>query len=166
MNNIQDRAANGHEDLASTRKVAAPASSQDGELPLGHRVIVLEDDALMRRALIEALEGAGYVAIPTEKGSRALECLSEFKPDLILLDMLLPEMDGFEFLARLRTHPAGAHTPVVILSNLAESLIDCIDPDAAKAIGVAAILPKSLPLSTLLSHLARLLRPERSPRPE
>ncbi len=132
---------------------------------MGSRIIVLEDEALMRRALIDALEGAGYVTIPADKGSRALECLSEFRPDLILLDMLLPEMDGYEFLARLRTHPAGAHVPVVILSNLAESLVDCIDPDAAKAIGVAAILPKSLPLSTLLSHLARLLGPEPSPGP-
>lgn len=145
MNNLEDRTASGDEHRAP-----------------GPRIIVLEDDAARRRALVDALEGAGYVAMSTERGSRALERLSEFKPDVILLDMLLPEMDGFEFLARLRTHPAGAHVPVVILSNLAESLVDCIDPEAASAIGVAAILAKSLPPSTLLSHLARLCRAEPS----
>jgi CheY-like chemotaxis protein len=124
------------------------------------RVIILEDDAPTRQALVEALEGAGYLTCAGERGAEILEQLSEFRPNLILLDMLLPEMDGFEFLARLRTHPMGAEVPVVIVSNLGESLVDCIDPEAARAIGVSAIFPKSIALSTLLAHLARLLRPE------
>ena len=116
----------------------------------------------MRRALVEALEGAGYRTLATAQGSEVLDGLSDFQPDVIILDMLLPQMDGFEFLARLRTHPTGSQTPVIILSNLGDSLVDCIDPDAARTIGVAAILAKSIPLSLLLDRLARLLTPERS----
>jgi CheY-like chemotaxis protein len=119
--------------------------------PRPARIIILEDDALTRQGLREALESAGYLTCADERGAAILEHLSAFEPDLILLDMLLPEMDGFEFLARLQTHPAGARVAVVILSNLAASLVDCIDPDAAKAIGVAAILPKSLPRHTARS---------------
>jgi CheY-like chemotaxis protein len=117
----------------------------------------------MRRALVKALEGAGYLTFATEQGTQVLERLSEFRPDVIILDMLLPQMDGFEFLARLRTHPAGSQISVILLSNLGESLVDCIDPEAAQALGVAAILPKSIPLSLFLTRLAGLFTPERSP---
>lgn len=120
------------------------------------RIVIVEDDALMRQALVEALEGTGYRAFATGRGAHVLDGLDQLRPDLILLDMLLPEMDGFEFLARLRNHPIGTRIPVIILSNLAESLIDCIDPDAARTMGVAAILSKSIPLPLLLEHVGRL----------
>jgi PleD family two-component response regulator len=133
------------------------STNLDSEPRLKPRLVIVDDDLFTRRALAEALGAAGYLTFGTEKSPHILEQLSNLRPDIILLDMLLPEIKGLEILARLGSHAEDAHVPIVILSNLGDSLVDCVDPEAAKAIGVAAVVPKSAPLSTLLDHLSRII---------
>jgi signal transduction histidine kinase/DNA-binding response OmpR family regulator len=83
---------------------------------LGARVLVIEDDETTRAILREMLEREGCRVDLAENGIVALERLAKARPDIILLDLLMPKMDGFEFLAALRTTPGGSGIPIVVLT--------------------------------------------------
>jgi len=77
-------------------------------------VLVVEDDAPIRRGLVDALRFAGYAVLEAENGARGLEMALRTQPDLLLLDVAMPEMDGFEVLQHVReTHPG---LPVIMLT--------------------------------------------------
>jgi CheY-like chemotaxis protein len=82
----------------------------------GQRVLVVEDEKTTRQLLRRMLVGEGWQVREAENGRVALERLAEARPDLILLDLLMPEMDGFEFLAKLRQTPTMRHVPVVVVT--------------------------------------------------
>jgi CheY-like chemotaxis protein len=74
----------------------------------------VEDDFDSRRILGNALTGEGWQVEASENGLLALESLERQKPDIILLDLMMPQMDGFEFLARLRERIEDRSIPVVV----------------------------------------------------
>jgi len=80
------------------------------------RVLVVEDDALTRTALGRAMQGEGWEVALAEHGRAGLERMAESVPDLILLDPMMPEMNGFEFLEALRGHDAWRSVPVVVIT--------------------------------------------------
>src|SRR5262249_61912834 len=80
------------------------------------RVLVVEDDADLRARLRGLLEGEGWEVDEAGDGRAALDCLAQRPPGLILLDLLMPRMDGFEFLAELRRREEGRSIPVVALT--------------------------------------------------
>lgn len=132
-------------------------------LPMpGPRLMVVEDEEEVRAVWVEALEEAGYTVHGFAVGADALAGLSELRPDLILLDMMMPGMDGYEFLARLRTNPASAGIPLLIVSAVGESLSMSIDTRGARTLGVAGILAKPLNLTTLIEHVERVVGPARA----
>lgn len=116
-------------------------------------VFIVEDEAPIRGVLAEALEQNGYRAVGFGDGASALKRLQDTLPDLILLDMRMPEMDGFEFLKRLRANSASAGVPVIIVSGLGEDLLKAIDARAAEKLGVAGIFAKPFDLPTLLRYV-------------
>jgi signal transduction histidine kinase/CheY-like chemotaxis protein len=79
-------------------------------------VLVVEDDADMLYLMQSLLTEAGFDVIMAENGKQALEKLGEHNPSMILLDLIMPVMDGFEFLRRLRDMKEYQYTPVVVLS--------------------------------------------------
>jgi len=79
-------------------------------------VLVVEDDPANREMLCRLLEREGIVATESANGSLALEELARQKPDLILLDLMMPIMDGFEFLSVLRSKPEWMRIPVVVVT--------------------------------------------------
>jgi len=81
----------------------------------GSKVLVADDDAVYRSWLILHLEQAGYAVISAADGVEALSQVQVERPDLILLDAMMPRMDGFEVLKRLKAEPATAGIPVVML---------------------------------------------------
>jgi CheY-like chemotaxis protein len=84
------------------------------------RILLVEDSKTIRIANESALHHAGYEVICAEDGESALVLAHEQKPDLILLDMILPKMSGPEVLHHLKSEPATAEIPVVVLSSLTE----------------------------------------------
>jgi CheY-like chemotaxis protein len=84
------------------------------------RILLVEDSKTIRIANESALHHAGYEVICAEDGESALALAHEQKPDLILLDMILPKMSGPEVLHHLKSEPATAEIPVVVLSSLTE----------------------------------------------
>jgi len=79
-------------------------------------VLVVEDDSATRDMVMKILHKAGCQVIGAQNGVQALEMLAKQSPDLILLDLMMPEMDGFEFVYQLRNHPEWVTIPVVVLT--------------------------------------------------
>src|SRR5262245_39575651 len=88
--------------------------------PNGMTVLVVDDNLQNREVAEGHLVGAGYSALQADGGQRALQMLVEYKPDLVLLDVLMPGMDGFETCRRLRALPEGAGVPVLFLTALGD----------------------------------------------
>ncbi len=84
------------------------------------KILLVEDSKTIRRENEAALLKAGYEVICAEDGESALQLTQEWKPDLILLDMIMPKMNGPEVLAHLKSDPATSQIPVVVVSSLSE----------------------------------------------
>ena len=85
-------------------------------LPSSGRVLVVEDDADMRGLLRRMLEKEGWAMTEAENGRMALEFMAETRPALILLDLMMPEMDGFQFVDELRKHKSWRSIPIVVIT--------------------------------------------------
>ena len=79
-------------------------------------VMVVEDDLITREMMIRMLHKVGWQVLEAENGIAALQHLETMKPDLILLDLMMPQMDGFEFILQLRQHETCSSIPVVVLT--------------------------------------------------
>jgi len=84
------------------------------------KIMVVEDDPAMRDIVTHKLLGNGFEVKQAEDGRKAIDMLEMEKPDLILLDLMLPEVDGFKVLQTIREHKDTgiSSTPVIVLSNL------------------------------------------------
>ncbi|HLA92593.1 MAG TPA: response regulator [Actinomycetota bacterium] len=96
------------------------------------RVLVVDDDALNRRLLTSSLEREGHSTTAVEDGGSALAALAGSPFDLVLLDILMPGLDGIEVLERLKQDPALLHIPVIMISGVedTESIARCIEAGA------------------------------------
>jgi signal transduction histidine kinase/CheY-like chemotaxis protein len=79
-------------------------------------VLIVDDDAGLRQLLRRMLEPEGYTVLEAENGRAALERLRDSSPGAILLDLMMPEMDGFEFVAEFRRHEAWRGIPIVVVT--------------------------------------------------
>jgi DNA-binding response OmpR family regulator len=88
--------------------------------PTQRRILVVEDDIAMREIVVHKLTSNGFSVIEAEDGKKGIELITKEKPDIVLLDLMLPEVDGFQVLETVRKNadPAIAKTPVIVLSNL------------------------------------------------
>ena len=83
-------------------------------------ILIVEDDKFLRELINRKLSGEGFDALEAVDGEEGIKKIKEGKPDLVLLDLILPGIDGFEVLARLREDPEISSIPVIILSNLGQ----------------------------------------------
>ncbi|QXE90103.1 EAL domain-containing protein [Geomonas subterranea] len=81
-------------------------------------VLVVDDDEMMRDLAVAALEQAGFFVAEAENGVIALEQFRQLQPDIVLLDVMMPEMDGFATCRALRALPAGVDVPVLMMTGL------------------------------------------------
>ena len=79
-------------------------------------VVVIDDDARDRRLIVDTLEPEGYSVLTAETGEEGLELVQRERPAVVLLDLLMPGLDGFEVVERLRADPSTADVPVVVLT--------------------------------------------------
>lgn len=84
------------------------------------RILIVDDDPLMRRIVSQTLDRATYDLVEAESGVTGIRSALTEHPDLILLDVMMPEMDGFEVIRRLRSHPMTQGVPIIILTALGE----------------------------------------------
>lgn len=81
-------------------------------------VLIVDDDPTSRETLVAILEGEGYDLKQAKDGIQALQILKQLQPDLILLDVMMPAMDGFEVCRRIRSTPPLAEVPIILLTAL------------------------------------------------
>jgi DNA-binding response OmpR family regulator len=116
------------------------------------RVLVIEDDESIRAALAEALDLEGYAVETAANGALALDKVRVAQPDVIILDLMMPVMDGWAFMKACRSEALCAGIPVLVTSayrKLAET---------APELHVQACLAKPFDLDVLLGAVERLLR--------
>jgi two-component system, chemotaxis family, chemotaxis protein CheY len=115
----------------------------------GATVMVVEDDHDIRDSLAVALADAGYEVLEASNGQIALERLETVEPGVILLDLMMPVLNGLEFLVRFRENPRWSQIPVIVAS--ANRGYDASD------LGAFAVLRKPLDLNVLLESVKSAL---------
>ena len=117
-------------------------------------MLVVDDSATIRKILALTLEGAGYVVVAEPDGERAVERLAQFVPDLILLDITMPKLDGYEVCKRIRKDARTARVPVVMLSGK-DGFFDKVK---GRMVGATEYLTKPFQAPAVLEVIARHCR--------
>src|SRR5690606_545244 len=103
------------------------------------RVAVVEDDMAIAQMYRVKFQSLGWEVETAANGKLGLELAEVMKPDIILLDLMMPEMTGDEMLAKLREEPWGEKTKVIILTNMGEQEA----PESLKKLGVTKFIVKA-----------------------
>ncbi|MBI4840297.1 MAG: response regulator [candidate division NC10 bacterium] len=119
------------------------------------KILVVDDEALLRAMLQDALEEAGYAVVVAENGRDGIASAKAHRPDCILLDVMMPGLDGYETCAAIKADPDLAAIPVVLISATTDLRV----VDRAEQVGAAEVLPKPVPLEQLQQALAIALNP-------
>jgi HAMP domain-containing protein/signal transduction histidine kinase/CheY-like chemotaxis protein len=157
---VVDLAAQSEMTIEVAHEVSAAHLIDDRDnIVQGDRVaLIVENDPAFAGVMVEAARQRGFKALTTAFGAYALTLTDQFKPDLITLDLFLPDMDGWQVLARLKNDMATRHIPVWVIST-DESR------DRALRSGALAFLPKPVEsqaiLDNALAALARYIEAER-----
>ena len=106
---------------------------------MAKKVLIIEDDKFLRELIARKISEQGYEVFEAEDGSAGFKKIKEIKPDLILLDLILPTVDGFEVLAQLKKEVTLSSIPVIILSNLGQKE----DVEKGLKLGAAGYLIKA-----------------------
>ena len=110
-------------------------------------ILIVDDDRLCTELAKRTIQGKGYEVITAQDGEEALEALKKRIPDLILLDVQMPKMDGYTFIIEKVNNPAFTNIPVIVLSSLEKTA------PLFKRHGVKAYLIKPLNIPDLLEKL-------------
>ena len=102
-------------------------------------MLLVEDDVFMSDLLTQTLARAGFEVANAKTGGEGVKLFQEWHPDIILLDLILPDQNGFEALRQIRRLPGGPEEKVIVLSNLSRET----QGEEASRLGVADYLVKS-----------------------
>jgi CheY-like chemotaxis protein len=121
-------------------------------------IVIVDDHEAVRDALLGMVEEAGYPAVAFSNATAALARIAEHRPALVLLDMMMPEIDGADFLARLGRMSEGRNVPVIVVSAIGH-LLQGLRRSETDAAGVAEVLPKPVSYTTLIGTIQRVIGP-------
>jgi CheY-like chemotaxis protein len=117
------------------------------------RVLVVDDSTVIRDLIAVNLELEGYDVLRAGDGLEALELVAAERPDLVTVDVVMPRLDGFEMVERLRADPGTADIPVVMVTGRASAA----DRARGEEVGVDAYLTKPFEPAELVETVARLI---------
>jgi CheY-like chemotaxis protein len=117
------------------------------------RVLVIDDEADVRLLYRVNLRHAGYEVLEAEDGQRGIDAALEHRPDAVVLDLMLPRIDGFEVLRALRADPGARETPVLVLTADVRS----DDHRACYELGADDVITKPFVPEALTQGIARML---------
>ncbi|QOJ21021.1 MAG: Hpt domain-containing protein [Gammaproteobacteria bacterium] len=133
---------------------ADPAPARRKKTAVPPTVMVVDDSLTVRKVTCRLLEREGCDVLIAKNGAEAVEILQEATPDVMLIDLEMPKMNGFELIKKVRANPATAYMPIIIISSRTAEKHRTI----AKDLGVNVFLGKPYQEEELLNHLSDLLR--------
>jgi len=119
----------------------------------GQRVLIAEDEPHIVESLRFILSREGYEVADAPDGEAAWDSLAQARPDLLILDVMLPRLNGFDVLRRLRASPDGAGLPVIMLTAKGQAQ----DRRTAQDAGADAFITKPFSNRDVVEHVRRLL---------
>ncbi|MBD3755595.1 MAG: EAL domain-containing protein [Gammaproteobacteria bacterium] len=133
-----------------------PDLSMENDQPTAHptRILVIDDDMSTRLTLVKILQKSGYMVEQAVNGEAGLHCFKNFRPDLVLLDVIMPIMDGYETCQAIRQLPGQAATPILMLTGLDD--VEAID--SAFAAGATDFITKPINWPLLIRRVRYALR--------
>lgn len=117
-------------------------------------ILVVEDERDLAELLLYNLNRAGYSVTVASTGRQGLEAVSMRTPDLILLDIMLPELSGTEVAGRIRANPATSHVPIIMLTAKSSE----VDQVVGLTVGADDYVPKPFSMKVLLARVEAVLR--------
>jgi CheY-like chemotaxis protein len=127
-------------------------SRERGQQP-ARKILVVDDEALLRAMMSDGLEAAGHRVVVAATGEEGLRLAKAERPDCILLDIMMPGIDGFETCAAIKADPDLAHIPVLLTSATTDLRV----VDRAEQVGASTVLPKPVPIEELQHAVALAL---------
>jgi CheY-like chemotaxis protein len=121
-------------------------------------ILLVEDEELLRAGVQEMLELQGYEVVTAQNGRSALACISEHPVDLIITDLVMPQMDGIDFVEQLRK--INPDVPVIVVSGSTRNIMQRYGIDTIQVPGANASIPKPFKGADLLAQIQHLLQPQ------
>ena len=116
--------------------------------------LIIDDDFVMQTALQDYLEEAGFDIVEAYDGEEGLASFRQNKPDIILLDVTMPGLDGYETCRQIRANPEGRHTPIVMMTGHE----DADSVDRAYDAGATDFVSKPINFAILVHRVRHLLK--------
>jgi len=120
---------------------------------MSKRILVVEDQEDDRQIIRDMLAGTGYAITEAEDGEQALAAVARERPDLILMEIQLPSMDGYEAMRRIRTDPALLSIPIIAVTSYAPNE----EEQKARAAGCDDFVPKPYSPRLLLAKIRQYI---------
>lgn len=146
MSRLSERFANIPNDVA--RGVGLPGASARPP-----SLLVVEDSPLMRKLIVHCLEGAGFIVNSLDDGFTLISTLSGYRPDMVLLDMVMPKSSGFDLIQEIRRDESLSGLKVVAVTNMATAA----DRERLKTAGFDGVIPKPINPQTFAGLVAKFL---------
>lgn len=122
--------------------------------PMPPKILVVDDEALVRNMVCDGLAAAGYPVLTASSGEEALQVVEAERPACILLDIMMPDLDGYDTCAALKSDPKTASIPVLLVSATTNPQV----MDLAKKAGAVGVLRKPVSIDELQRTISHVLR--------
>jgi len=126
---------------------------------MAKKILVIEDDPATLRLVDYSLKQEGYEVITAANGPDGIQKALGESPDLVILDVMLPGLDGFEVCYQLRAEPSTAKLPILMFTARAQE----IDKDTGRRVGADDYLTKPSAPEEIVNHVAKLLKAKAPP---
>ncbi len=120
---------------------------------MASKIVVIEDDPLIRKLIAQTLQRSGYEVVTANDGSEGLRIVKEAQPNLVVLDISMPGLDGYQVCQYLRGDPATATLPIIMVTAMARPA----DQRRGFDMGADDYLPKPFALTDLVTRVQSLL---------
>lgn len=156
LQDMEEEVRTAHEPFASQ---VAPLPTGDDELlrarPENPKILIVDDEDDIRKLLTRVMSQKGYEVIEASKGLEALQKVRDAKPDVILLDAMLPEVHGFDICRRIKGSKRYGHIPIIMVSAIYRGWR--VAEDLKASYGVDAFLEKPFKINEVIQHVERAL---------
>lgn len=116
-------------------------------------VLVVDDEPIIREVVAEVLREGGYAVDTADDGAQALQKVQQAQPDAVILDLMMPVMDGWTFVARCRSDPRWDTIPILIMSAARDATVAC------RTLGADRCVPKPFDIDDLLTAVDQITTP-------